>query len=39
MGSGQCVKNSAISADNSKDSDVFHDSKHDPFDSESDEDD
>ena len=36
--SDQCVDNSAISTDNSEDSDIFHDSDHDPFDAESKED-
>ena len=39
VGSDQCVKNSAISIDNSEDSDVFHDYNHDPFDPESEDDD
>ena len=38
VGSDQCVKNSAISTDNSEDSDVFHDSNHNPFDAESEDD-
>ena len=38
VGSDQCIENSAISTDSSEDSDVFHDSNHDPFDSESEED-
>ena len=37
--SDQCVENSAISTDNSDDSDIFHNSDHDPFDAESEKDD
>ena len=39
VGSDQYVKSSAISTDNSEDSDVFHNSNHDPFDAEREEDD
>ena len=30
--SDQCIENSVISIDNSEDSDIFHNSDHDPFD-------
>ena len=37
-GSDQCVENSAISTDNSEDSNIFRDPDHDPFEAESEDD-
>ena len=39
QGSDHCIENNAISTDNSEDSDIFHNSDHDPFEAESEEDD
>ena len=39
VASNQCIENDIISTDNSENSDVFHNSNHNLFDSESEEDD